>query len=127
MRVRAANLVPGLGQVVGGRVVELPAKVGRCRVDRRRRYCLRPARLPARRGPPLPEHPSGQDPADQAADVHLRADALLRYEHGELVREAERHAATLSRFRVTVASGELLGSSTERVVPELGSRRTDGS
>jgi hypothetical protein len=28
---------------------------------------------------------------------------------------------------VTVASGELLGSSTERVVPELGSRRTDGS
>jgi hypothetical protein len=116
MRVGAANLVRGLGQVVRGRVVELPAKVGQCRVDRRRRYCLlRPARLP--------QHPSGQDPAD----VHLLADALLRYEHGELVREAERHPATLSRFRLTVASGELLGSSTERVVPELGSRRTDGS
>jgi len=124
MRVGAANLVRGLGQVVRGRVVELPAKVGQCRVDRRRRYCLlRPARLPARRGPPLPHTPTGQDPAD----VHLPADALLRYEHGELVREAERHPATLSRFRVTVASGELLGSSTEQDVPELGSRRTDGS
>ncbi len=42
-------------------------------------------------GAPVPQQPAGQHAPDQAAHVRLPSDVLVRQQHGELVREAQRH------------------------------------